>query len=187
MNEMNNKMRKFKMYPYPLEMLVFKKNREISNGRKFVSYYIEFSTEELRKFSNNFIVINENDEYYIYPIDVIACGFKIRNNVFQFNVEDFKIAYDLLHNEYILSRSDYYKMDDSDFIFLTSKYIMSEIIRAEEYGKVFGFRNVYNNVVRKFNEFIEKNKRLPDNSEVKQMFIEYLSSYDVKEILESII
>lgn len=183
---------KYKMFPYPVEILIYKKNREFSNGKKFVSYYIEFSSEELKRFANNFVVISLNDkEFYIYPIDVIACGKEIaESRVFVSNeLGDFSKMYDVLFNKYVIANYDKYgEIKNNDFIFLTCKYIWkNEINISEKFGIGVGFRNVYNNVVRKFNEFIEKNKRLPDDNEVKQMFIEYLSSYDVKEILESII
>ncbi|MEM1544324.1 MAG: hypothetical protein QW795_06555 [Candidatus Bathyarchaeia archaeon] len=183
---------KYKMFPYPVEILIYKKNREFSGGEKFVSYYIEFSVEELRKFSNNFVVISLNDkEFYIYPIDVIACGKEIaESRVFISNeVNDFRNIYNVLFNKYVIASYDKYgEIRNDDFIFLTCRYVWkNEINISERFSMGVGFRNVYNNVVRIVNEFIEKNKRLPDNNEVKEMFIEYLSSYDVKEILESII
>ncbi|MEM4460656.1 MAG: hypothetical protein QXY70_00785 [Nanopusillaceae archaeon] len=62
-----------------------------------------------------------------------------------------------------------------------------EIYFSVDFEFNFGFRYVREKVEEFVNLYILKNKKIPSNDEVKEFLINYLKSFDLKEVMENII
>lgn len=138
-------------------------------GKDEYEISVEFSSEELQKFENNFVVIF-NSDYYIVPLD---CSLRYRNisECSRDYIELLEEVYEKLYKK--LGR--YYCSD------LEIKKVVNI------YGYPITFEIVEDRINEWFNDFVISNGRLPNENEIKGFLISYLTSYDLKSEIEDIL
>ncbi|MEM4772640.1 MAG: hypothetical protein QW648_01365 [Nanoarchaeales archaeon] len=191
----------YKLYKIDVE-LKEKAIRELILNDNFenasvIVYELEFKSSELKEFKNNFIVYQTGGNFYIVPlsykvdgdldkfIDDIKYDAK-RYSTFNY-IRDFVESYKDRLNKLIRYYEQLYDKEKIDSIDLNAMYGNVEIYFSVDFEFKFGFRYVREKVEEFVNLYILKNKKIPSNDEVKEFLINYLKSFDLKEIMENII
>ncbi|MEM1634495.1 MAG: hypothetical protein QW714_02135 [Nanopusillaceae archaeon] len=185
----------YKLYKIDVE-LKEKAIRELILNDNFenasvIVYELEFKSSELNEFKNNFIVYQTGGNLYIVPLSYKVDGDldKFIDNIkhdakrYFIDIEKYK---DRL-NKLIIYYEQLYDKEKVDSIDLNKMYGNVEIYFSVDFEFKFGFRYVREKVEEFVNLYILKNKKIPSNDEVKEFLINYLKSFDLKEIMENII
>lgn len=185
----------YKLYKIDVE-LKEKAIRELILNDNFenasvIVYELEFKSSELNEFKNNFIVYQTGGNLYIVPLSYKVDGDldKFIDNIkhdakrYFIDIEKYK---DRL-NKLIIYYEQLYDKEKVGSIDLNKMYGNVEIYFSVDFEFKFGFRYVREKVEEFVNLYILKNKKIPSNDEVKEFLINYLKSFDLKEIMENII
>ncbi|MEM4841264.1 MAG: hypothetical protein QXG80_00830 [Nanopusillaceae archaeon] len=158
---------------------------DLDNFSSYVIISVEFSSEELKMFANNFVVYYDNNEIYVVPI-----GYEvIDDNLDKIsNVREYKSSYKRIVNELINYRN---KVADIKSMESINKDELRELKDVFDIGDSYlGFRirfgfNVLKDELEKFvNKYAIENGRLPNEKEIKEFIISYMKSFDLKNVFD---
>ncbi|MEM1544323.1 MAG: hypothetical protein QW795_06550 [Candidatus Bathyarchaeia archaeon] len=188
---MGDNIKRFKKYKiYPIEIKLNEKaiRSLISTGNfdgniSFL-YNFDVSVEEINKFKNNYVVHLERNECYVLPIGIEIDEKMVEEGINKLSVKDLEkiinnieVFYDRLYNRNSIVSKELY---DVSFV---NYYVVGIGLVSFRVG--FGiFRDNVNGIL---NEYIIKKCEMPNNKEVRDIILEYLCSYDVKEMIEDFI
>ncbi|MEM4772925.1 MAG: hypothetical protein QW648_02860 [Nanoarchaeales archaeon] len=161
----------------------------LDNEENKIIYTITFNYNEILKFKNNFIV-RVDDDIYLVLIGYEEEIFKIHDD----DINDINIVVSGAINDlykiynYINLNNDVDKDKD-----LSQEIYGSLLTDAEIYYRYYnktmririGYNVFYEAIEKKIKKIMENENRILDSKEVKKLILEYISSYDLLEVLKS--
>ncbi|MEM4680541.1 MAG: hypothetical protein QW038_01970 [Nanopusillaceae archaeon] len=180
----------YKLYKIDVK-LTEKAIRELVLNNNFnninnIIYELEFKSSELNEFKNNFIIYCDNENFYVVPISYKIEGDinKLINEISESSfIKDYKERFNSLIEYY----EQLYNKEKMNSINLYNLYNNVDVYIGYGFSFLFGFKYVKEKVEEFVNLYILKNKKIPSNDEVKKFLIDYLTSYDLKDVMENII